>query len=221
MKKHKQRKIRNIIINHLEKNAKEYMILLLVFIIGIIIGIFFVNNMGDSQKSEIISYLDTFINTVKQNKQINYIGLLKDSAIKNTVFVCVLWILGITVTLAPLIYGVIGVRGFCLGYTISSIISTLGVEKGLMFSLTILFAQNIIVIPAMLAIAQSGIQVNKKVLKQSKDDRAIHRKDSIKFEIIRHTFFSILMLGVLLISSIIETYFSTNFFIQAINFIQN
>ena len=41
------RKIKQIIIEHVANNKKEYTIVILIFIIGIFFGVFFVNNMQE------------------------------------------------------------------------------------------------------------------------------------------------------------------------------
>ena len=219
MEKYKQKKTKNIILKHIKNNAREYTILFVVFVIGIVMGIFFINHTNDSQRNEIMTYIETFIASIKENQQVNFIGLLKDSILKNILLAGILWFLGVAVTLVPLIYGVVCFRGFCLGYTISSAIAILGVGKGVLFSLTILLLQNLLLIPAMLAIAQSGIQTNKRILKQNKETKIRHSKENIKLEILRHSIFSLLMVGVLVASSFIEVYISTNLFIWVVNFI--
>lgn len=219
MKKHKQRKISNMVLTHIKINAKEYIILAIALIIGLIIGILFVNRTSDLNKQEITSYLETFIKTIKESKQINYASLLKDSIVKNLLFAGILWFMGIAVTLAPLTYGVIGFRGFCLGYTISSAIAILGVGKGIIFAVTTLLLQNILQIPAMLAIAQSSLHTNKKLLKQSKDVKIKHERKDVKFEMIRHSIFSLLMTGALIASSLLETYVSSSLFIWGLQYI--
>ena len=42
------RKIKQTIIEHVANNRKEYIIIVLLFIIGIFLGVFFVNNMQES-----------------------------------------------------------------------------------------------------------------------------------------------------------------------------
>ncbi len=204
MKKHKKSyKITAIILEHIRNNARDYCILLILFIIGIVLGVFFINNASHEQKQEITSYINTFITSVKENKTINQIELLKDSLIKNITLALLLWFIGSTVTLIPLIYGIIVFRGFCLGYTISSAIAILGSGKGLIFSITTLLFQNILFIPALLAIALSGIKLYKSIVKNRK-------KENIKTEIYRHSLFSLFMTILLIVASFTEAYISSN-----------
>lgn len=82
-------------------------------------------------------------------------------------------------------------------------ISVMGIGKGLGFVFSILLLQNIIFIPALVALAVSGFKLYKSIVKDK-------RKENVKLEILRHTVFSILMLILLLISSLIEIFVSTN-----------
>ena len=101
----------------------------------------------------------------------------------------------------PIVFGITLYRGFCLGYTISACISIMGLSKGLAFVILSLLLQNIIFIPVLLALAVSGFKLYKSIIKDN-------RKENIKIEIIRHTVFSLIMLLLLIISSIIEVYIS-------------
>lgn len=204
MKKHKKTtKIGNIILNHIKNNAKDYLILIVLFLLGTIVGIFFINNTSNTQKEEITQYMNTFINSLKDNKSIDYLGLLKDSLTKNISLSVLLWFIGSTVTLIPVIYGIVTFRGFCLGYTISSAIAIFGGGKGLLFAISTLLFQNIFLIPAMLAIALSGIKLYKAITKN-------RRKENIKLEIYKHSIFSLLMTVMLVIASFAEVYISSN-----------
>lgn len=128
--KRKQSKIKELIISHLEKNIKEYAIISIIFFIGIIIGIIFINKASETQISEINNYIYTFVQDLKNDSNINELLLLKDSLKKNCVLAIFLWFMGSTVIGISIVYITICFRGFCLGYTISSIISSYGVRKG-------------------------------------------------------------------------------------------
>lgn len=108
-------------------------------------------------------------------------------------------------------FGIVLYRGFCLGYTIATIVSILGFSKGIIFIIVSLLLQNIIFIPALLALAVSGFKLYKSIVK----DR---RKENIKLEVLRHTIFSSIMLLLLCISSFIEIAFSTNILKKIINY---
>jgi stage II sporulation protein M len=127
--KNKQSRAKEIFITYLNNNKREYAIVLLLFVIGLIFGIIFINNSSSTQIDEIRNYLSDFINLLKDNAQIDSGELLKSGLISNLLFVLALWFVGSTVIGIPIVYGIIIYRGFCLGYTLSSVIATFGTGK--------------------------------------------------------------------------------------------
>lgn len=204
--------LKKTIKEHVARNIRIYTILIIIFFIGLIIGIVVVNNSNETQRTEISEYINTFINDLKKGAKLDYFKLLKTSFGNNLITVIILWFMSSTVIGIPIVYGEIGYKGFCLGYTISSVVATLGTGKGILFVLTSMLLHNIIFIPCLLLLAVSGINLYKSIIK----DR---RKENIKIEIIRHTIFSLIMLVVLLISSFVETYISSNLLISIVKYL--
>ena len=122
-------KIVDAILYHIEKNLREYVIVSIIFLIGIIIGVLFINKTNNNQKEEITTYISTFITDLKESKSINEMALFLDSAKKNISLAFLLWFMVSTVIGIFIVYIIIGFKGFCLGYTISSITLTLGRRK--------------------------------------------------------------------------------------------
>lgn len=207
----KSEPIKDVIVNHIKNNIKEYATVILIFFIGIILGIIFINNVNNEQETEISIYINNFIGAMKQNAKINFFDLLKTSISSNIVLTLCLWFAGCTVIGMPIVYGTIGFRGFCLGYTISSLIATLGTGKGLAFGISTILFQNILLIPAIFALSVSGIKLYKSIMKDK-------RKENIKLEILRHTAFSAIMCVVMILAAFVETYVSSNIFMNIVEF---
>lgn len=127
--KRKESRFKEVIFSHIENNIKEYLIVTIIFLIGIVVGVIFINNTSENQSSEITGYITSFTQELKDNKDINSLLLLKDSIKKNIVLAIFLWFMGSTVIGISVVYLIICFRGFCLGYTISSIILSLGIRK--------------------------------------------------------------------------------------------
>lgn len=204
--------IKIIILEHINNNIKDYVILTVFFIVGIILGVIFINKANSSEQNEIATYINGILSSLKGEFQINNISMLKSSMLENLKFTLILWFAGLTVIGMPFIYGIICYKGFCIGYTTSSIIGVLGPQKGTIFVLASMIAHNIIFIPCMLAMGVSGLKLYRSIMKDK-------RKENIKIEIYRHTIFSILMLIGLLISAVLETYISSNLFTYVINYL--
>ena len=180
-------RLKNIIIEFIKENIKTYLILTIIFFIGLTLGVIFVNNANETQANQISGYINNFINSI-----INNVGIA-----------VLLWFLGSTVIGFPLIYVVVGYKGYCIGYTVSSVMATVGTGKGIIFIIATMLIQNIIYIPTILTLSVSGIKLYRLIM----EDR---RRENIKLQILKHTIFSILMLILLLISSLLETYVSGN-----------
>ena len=187
-------RLKNIILNYIKENIKTYLILLIIFFIGLILGVIFVDNASEPQANQISSYINNFINSIKENYQISTKDLLKETVINNVSIAVILWFLGSTVIGFPLIYVVICYKGYCIGYTISSVIATIGTAKGIVFILATMLLQNIIYIPVILTLGVSGVKLYRLIM----EDR---RRENIKIQIAKHTIFSILMLMLLIISA--------------------
>ncbi len=203
MKKNKRRLILQTIKEHVANNKKEYVIVSILFVIGIFLGVFFINNVGQEPKTLITEYLNQFIGKLKTTEDLNLIELLKTSIGQNIMLAIGLWFFGTTIIGIPAVFGIVAYRGFCLGYTIAACISIMGISKGIIFVLILLLLQNLLVIPAILALAVSGIKLYKSIMRDK-------TKENVKIEMLRHTVFSLIMLMVLIVSSVIEIFVSTN-----------
>ena len=122
-----------------------------------------------------------------------------------------LWFAGTTIIGIPIVLGIILVRGFCLGYTISACVFALGKIKGIMFILTTIFLQNIIFIPALMILGVSSIKLYQSIIK----DR---RKENIKLSILKHIIISIGIMLTLIISSIIKVEISYRLIVHLVRY---
>ena len=199
----KRSRIVNILIEFIKKNIKEYMIITLTFLIGIFLGVMFVNNLEEEPKSEIISYVNTYIESFEKSEQASNIKLLQNNIKDNIILTLIIWFIGSTIIGIPIVFGIIAFRGFCLGYTISSITVVFGVAKGIAFTLIAIIMQNIIFIPGIISLGVSALKAYKSIYSDKK-------KENIKIEIVRHTVFSAIVLLVLIVSAFVETQISTN-----------
>lgn len=191
----------SIIKTHIENNLREYAIASTIFIIGILFGVIFINNLNDTQNNEIGNYISTSIENLKESQDINQLLFIKETIKENLTFVILLWLMGSTVIGLLLVYIIVAFKGFCLSYTISAIFHVLNNGKTIAMLVSTMLLKNIIVIPCTIALAVSGMKLYKSIMQ----DR---RRENIKLEILRHTCFSIFILIVLILSSLIEVYLS-------------
>ena len=194
---------KSIIREYTRNNAKEYILVGLIFVIGLLVSVMFINNSSVEKQSTITTYISEFIEKFKNIEKIDKMSLVLDSAKNNIILSIIIWLAGTTIIGMPVVLGMILFKGFCLGYTVSAITLTFGMGKGVAFCLLTLFLQNIFFIPALLTMGVSSIKLYKAII----NDR---RKENIKIEIIRHTIISSLMLGILILSSLVENQISVS-----------
>lgn len=199
-------RVKEIVLNYIQNHIKEFLMITIVFLIGLVFGVIFVNHMNDTQEQEITSYISEFGGKLQQNNTIDKGELLKESVASNLIVLLVLWFAGCTVVGMPILYGVTCLRGFCLGYTVSVIFASLEFKSAILFIMSSLILQNLLFLPALFALVVSGINSYQSIMK----DRA---KSNIKMEIYRHTIFSCFIGIILIASSFVEVYLSTNLFL--------
>ncbi len=202
--------LKSVILNHVYKNIKIYAVIILLFIIGITLGVIFVNNINEPELTEVNEYIMGFINSLKQDYHIDKIQLLKKCLLDNLLLILSMWFLGLAVVGIPIVLGILIYRSFCIGYTVSAVIAVLGTQKGIIFLLSTIFLHNLIFIPVIIFMTVSCIKLYKSIMKDK-------RRENIKIEIIRHTIISIILFLLLCISSLIEVYVSTNILMLTIS----
>ena len=206
-------KIFEVLIGHIQKNKKSYIIICLIFLLGFVMGIMFINNSTGEGISQIGEYTKSLFTNLNEAQQINYTSILKESIIINFILVLVIWIASATIIGIPAVYTEIAFKGFSISYTISSILTTFGIKNGIIYSFAGLFIHNLICIPVLFATAVSGMKMYKSILQNRK-------KENVKIEFLRHTIFCILMFVLLVIASLVETYISINLLRVTFGFIK-
>ena len=196
--------MKKVLIDYIDRNKKTFIILISFFIIGIFVGVTLLNNLSSNLKQEVDSYIESVINLLKENNEINMFGMFLISIKENILFILLIWFLGLTIIGGYFIYLTVLYKGFLLGYTAAAFIATLGIKTGTLVIIVSLLMQNVVFIPAMLLISENGIKLCK----------GIHKKClNLKEEFIRHSIIMLITIMLILLASFIEVYFSMNLLI--------
>ena len=205
----KKNEIFNVIKEDIKNNVKPYFIVLVIFAVGVFLGVMFINQM--QEKSKIEQYINTYIDETKGLENGDYLSELQNDIFSNVGLVLALWFAGTTIIGIPIVLGIILVRGFCLGYTIASCLFVLGRIKGFIFILITILLQNIIFIPSIMILGVSSSKLYKSIIK----DR---RKENIKLSILKHSIVSIGIMLALILSSIIKIEISYRLIVNLIKY---
>ena len=191
----KKNELLAIIKENIINNYKSYLIVLIIFAVGVFLGVMILNQT--EKKEDIEKYINTYIDETKSIENGKYLIEVKNEIKNNIILVFLLWFAGTTIIGIPIVLGIILARGFCLGYTISACVYVLGKIKGLIFVIITLFLQNMIFIPALMVLGVSSIKLYTSIIK----DR---RKENIKISILRHSIVSIIIAIILILEAIIK-----------------
>lgn len=140
---------------HISENKWQYLLITVVFLIGILVGEYKSLGLTSGVKNHLLALIDDYLQggvSVDLDKQV----ILLNSFINQGKSVIAVWFLGLTIIGMPLILGVVFLKGFSLGFTISFLIKERGVS-GVLISLLSILPQNLIYIPLLIIWSVLGI----------------------------------------------------------------
>ena len=191
-------RLKELILSHIENNKKLYVVSGVIFLIGIILGIIFINNLTSLQLEELRTYINEKIVNLGENSN-NY---LKELCIKNSIIILIMYISGLTIIGLIANYIILLYKGFSIGFTLSAIAISLKFKRAILFILMGIFLQNILLIPAIIAESVSSMIFLKEIFEN-------RTRENILLAIIRHSLLSGLIL-VIAISGSCTEYFISN-----------
>lgn len=127
---------------NLLKQKKTYLIFISMILISIILGFFFYFIISDSNKELVINMQKDFFNGISSGN-INYFSSFINSILSNFLYIILIFILGLSVLGFIFILLIVLMKGFILGFSISSIIGTFGI-KGILIAFLYTFPHQIL-----------------------------------------------------------------------------
>lgn len=160
-------KLGEIVKGFFIRHLALYTALLILFAMGIGFGALATQSLSQAQRSDLSQYVTSVLATLAKNSptlahrsELAWNGLT-DSILKTTGLT---WLLGLTVIGAPLVLGIVFLRGFVLGFTIGFIIEELYI-KGLILSLSSVLPHNLVAVPAVILAAGGALSFSASALK--------------------------------------------------------
>ncbi len=182
------------------ENRGYYVVVLILFCVGIVIGTYTVKYMNTTDKGDLSSYFTTFINSIC-DKSVNYNNLLFNVIKKNLYLIIPIIICAFTFIGTPFILIIDFIKGFTLGYTFTFLLTTFE-GKGFLLAFSSTLLQNLIYIPCLMVLSVIALQSSVEKFKSRFLKNCINRNLDIK-SFINVT---IILTGFFMIAILIETY---------------
>ncbi|MBA4495704.1 stage II sporulation protein M [Paenactinomyces guangxiensis] len=188
---------------HVQNQKSLYIFITVLFMMGVIFGAVIVNTLDPAQKEGLLNYLSYFFQGLEQNSIAESEIAFQHSMGDHLKTIGLMWILGLSVIGIPVLLVFIFLKGLVIGFTVGFLVNQLS-WKGLWFAFVSVVPQNLLVIPALIIVAVSGINFSILLVR----NRLIHHRGTIYPQFVS---FSILVTGMavmMLLSSLFEAFIS-------------
>ncbi|MGI5921347.1 MAG: stage II sporulation protein M [Syntrophomonadaceae bacterium] len=186
---------------HIADNRWQYILLSVIFIIGLIMGNYKVLSLDGGVRSHLTGLLDTYLSQDMPG-DLDSKAIFMGAFINQARMVFLIWLLGLTVIGFPLILGVIFYRGFSLGFTMGFLVHERA-GAGVIITILSILPQNLIYIPFLLIWAVIGINFTAYLVR-GRNVSAIPLGKGL----VSYTALMVVFLVVILIGSFVEAYLS-------------
>lgn len=190
---------------YLKNNIVLFVVLFVVFVLGVMSGSILVNLMSDVQTNNTLTFINGFLSNVNSTN-VDASAVFSVSLSNNLKTALILIISGLTIIGMPVIFVMVFFRGLSLGFTVGFFIRELGI-KGVIFSLLSVLPQNIIIIPAIVSIGVTGVMFSTSILK-NKNHTGVK---NYPYMLLNYGILNLIFCTSLVIASLIEGYISPAF----------
>lgn len=154
-----------------------------VVIIGIITGSIFFTFISNNDKTEVINLINNFLTTIKDSTFDSGLAL-KNSLITNLILVVFIWIFGMSIIGLLFNVFIIYIKAFLLGFSVASLIGSLGI-KGIVMAFIYIFPSQIINIIAIMVLGIYSvifsIHLIKLIMQKKNSNNNIFKKYFVIF----------------------------------------
>ena len=195
---------RNGFGDYLKINIVSYFVVILIFLIGIVLGALAIKVLPDTQKMELVQYLNIFFSEFAHQAQGN-MEILLTTLGSNLKIILLLWVLGFTIIGIPFVLFIIFTRGFIIGFTVGFLVNEY-VFKGFLFALVSILPHNFIVIPLLAFTSVTAISFSIRLIRRKNQIAGRLFSDSINYSLL-----CAMACVAMIVASLVEVYVSPIF----------
>jgi len=197
-------KLLDKLINNIKFDKKYVLFSIIIIMLGIITGAFFIVILNTADKNTIIEYITSYIENINN---IDNINILKNTLITNYICIFILIIIGYSCFLFPVNILILFYKAFIIGFTISSFILTFKL-KGIFLSIIYIVPHLIVNILIFALITSFTLRLSISMIKY------IIKKKDVNIRLYFNKYFSLITLSILIITltSLYESYIVPHLF---------
>ena len=193
-----------MILKDVKKEKTTYISLIIVIIISIFFGTFFITILNDSDKILLKNEINNFFELIS-SKEFSLSNNLIPNIINNNIFTIILWILGLSIIGLPFIICILFYKGFTLSFTVTSLIYNFKLE-GIFISVIYVFPHLIINLIIYFILSCYSFNLSIKILRNILNKENI----TIKHELKKYILILIISIIILCLTALYETYILPN-----------
>lgn len=183
-------------------NKKLNIFIISILFLGIITGAIFANIINLNDKTLVIDKIKLFIENINTNK-IDSIIALKNSLTINTIYITLIWILGMTFIGFIITIILLFTKSFILGFSLASFILTYNYKGIILSTIYLIFGQLLNIFTIIILSIYSimfGIKLFKIIIKKDNNQNTLKQFKN-------YTIIFIITIIISIISSLSESFF--------------
>jgi stage II sporulation protein M len=156
--------LRRLMTASLQQSWPLYLIVIVIFSIGILLGSLGVNTLPEEQITELQRYLQSFIAQAAEI-EVDKAQMVKGALYDNLLVGLVMYILGLTIICLPLVLALIFFRGFVLGFSVGFLTAHPDWREFVIVLISML-PQNMLFIPALIIGGTASLSFSMLLIKR-------------------------------------------------------
>lgn len=202
----KRRRIQEAIVEYIQDHIGTFVLLGVLFVIGVVIGAIAVNSLGYTLKGQLLGYLKEFLTVLTQPDKVQPTVALKNALWNNGRLIMVICFSGLVVIGIPLILVSVVFKGFVIGFTVAFLVQEMGI-KGVILAFAAVLPQNLFAVPIVIILSSVALSFALLIIRKRFFDKTKRIRINIGRYLILETFWGLL----LMVTSLIEVYISPVF----------
>jgi len=151
--------IRRDLQEYFRQNMGTYILITALFSGGVVAGAAVLRGLGAEQQLMLNRYFGYFIESLSQGGAIDQGAVFRQALRLNFQYLFLTWFMGLFLFGFPFVAGLVGLRGFSLGFTVGFLVQRASL-RGVLFAAGSVLPHNLILVPTLIAAGVTGFSLS-------------------------------------------------------------